>query len=92
MKENDYSISNLILEGSEEVESMNHGTDLTRELRHFWDTEAIGITETVTDLEKGSCFTEIAYDWSISRYKVKLPWKTDCRPLSSGYDMCVSRL
>ena len=60
VKENDYSISNLIFEGSEEVESMNHGTDLTRELRRFWDTEAIGITETVTDLEKGSCFTEIA--------------------------------
>ena len=92
VKENDYSISNLIIEGHEEVESFNHGIDLTGELRHFWDTEAIGITEMVADSGKGSSFTEIVFDWNIGRYKVKLPWKTNCRPLTSGYDMCASRL
>jgi len=56
------------------------------------DTEAIGITETVTHPEKSLPFTEIAYDWNIGRYKVKLPWKADCIPLSNGYVMCMSRL
>ena len=52
VKENDYSILNLIIEGHEEVESFNHGIDLTGELRRFWDTEAIGITEMVADSGK----------------------------------------
>lgn len=73
IKENDYSISNLIIEGHGEVESLNLGIDLTEELRHFWDTETIGITETFTDPEKSLPFTEIAFYWNIGRYKVKLP-------------------
>ena len=85
VKENDYSILNLIIEGHEEVESFNHGIDLTGELRRFWDTEAIGITEMVADSGKGSSFTEIVFDWNIGRYKVKVPWKTNCRPLISRY-------
>jgi len=73
IKEND----NLIIEGHGEVESLNQGIDLTGELQRFWDTEVIGITETVTDPEKSLPFTEIAYDWNIGRYKVKLLWKAD---------------
>ena len=65
VKENDYSILNLIIEGHEEVELFNHGIDLTGDLRRFWDTEAIGITKMVTDSGKGLSFKEIVFDWNI---------------------------
>jgi len=39
-----------------------------------------------------SYFTEMTYDWNMGQYRVRLPWKSDCRPLSNGYDMCASRL
>jgi len=63
IKENNYSISNLIIEGQGVVESLNTSADLTGEL--FWDTEAIGITGPGPDAKKISCFTEITYDWDV---------------------------
>lgn len=81
-----YSISNLVIEGAE---STNDHSDLTAELCRFWETELIGIVERP---QENTSFVDLKYDWTLGRYQVTLPWKTDFRPQSSGYEISMARL
>ena len=36
--------------------------------------------------------SESAFEWDQGRYRVWLPWKSDCRSESNCYQFCLSRL
>ena len=93
LAENNHTVSNLILEGPGETGlPENNDIKLVDNLRQFWDTEAIGISPEFKEIANDSSFIEIRFDWQQQRYQVNLPWKTECRPQSNCYEMCVARL
>lgn len=64
---------------------------LAQDLSKFWDTEAIGVIDCKQQL-LDQFPPEIVLDWANRRYQVTLPWKSDIRPLSDCYFLCVGRL
>ena len=63
---------------------------LVEELKKFWETEAIGITER-ENIERELFPEQVRYDFIARRYTVGLPWKIH-RPECNNYGLCVSRL
>ena len=61
-------------------------------LKHFWETESIGIKEKIADEEssENSFLKDLSYDGT--RYVVGLPWKMDREPIPSEYQLCYNRL
>ena len=79
------------MEGPNVSETFENDSQLVEDLSLFWDTEIVGISPEPKEVERDS-FMEIKFDWLQQRYKVNLPWKAECRPQSTGYDMCLARL
>lgn len=63
-------------------------------LKQFWETEAIGIKESTTDINPSITpeFTKPKISHNGRYYEASLPWKDDCMPTSNNYGLCVSRL
>ena len=63
-------------------------------LKQFWETEAIGIKESTTDINPSITpeFTKPTISHNGRYYEASLPWKDDCMPTSNNYGLCVSRL
>jgi hypothetical protein len=61
---------------------------LTKILRQFWETEAIGITDFAGGTETAPFLTDVNRDGH--RYEVGLPWKEN-RP-GTHYELCYNRL
>ena len=95
--EDGYTVTNLAIEGLRKVELISeqhtdeHDSELDKDLRLFWDTEAIGIMEEAESISSQQCFVDLKFDWTQGRYQVSLPWKTDYRPQNNGYEMCIAR-
>ena len=85
-------VSTLVIDGSDHVNPVE-GSDgqLFQDLSKFWETESIGI------VDQTPCVIEqfpkvILFNWTIGRYEIVLPWKSDVRPLSNCHALCVNRL
>ena len=88
----EYVVSNTIVEGSDvEVVSIRDPGDLVNALHRFWDVEAIGINEASPGEPVDSFPTSITFDWNQQRYCVCLLWKSDIRPQTDAFHMCVGR-
>ena len=61
-------------------------------LHRFWDVEAIGINEASLGEIVGSFSMSITFDWNLVRYCIRLPWKSDIRPQTHAFRLCVGRL
>ena len=93
LAENNHTVSNLILEGLCGTGMPgNNDTQLVDNLRQFWNTETISILPEFEEMAKDPSFIETRFDWQQQRYQVNLPWKTECRPQSNCYDVCVARV
>ena len=83
-------VSNLIISGEAFFKKTNETDEINNMLKTFWDTESIGIV-----VESQLAMT-VKRNEEISingcHYKVGLPWKEDCIPLSNNYGMCKTRL
>ena len=64
-------------------------TQLTEQLRSFWELESLGIHE-----EEKTLYDDFATTVSFQdgHYKVPLPWKEFHEPLADNYLLCVKRL
>jgi hypothetical protein len=91
------SVTNLIIEKPYPfpnpeilVDSGSHDK-LTNIVQRFWETETIGV-----EGKAKSCQTdflcETRFKAEVGRYEIKLPWKQEKPPTSTGYDMSVKRL
>lgn len=62
-------------------------------LQRFWDLEAIGISH--YDQNKRSSLDVEKYcnsiEFSNGKFTAELPWKSNCKPLPTNYDMCFQR-
>jgi hypothetical protein len=87
--------TNLIISRTEDFVTHDTKKDdqLVETLRHFWETESIGIKDG-SDIDSQTLpedfIEEISFDGK--NYEVGLPWKGDRFPRSNGYDMCHKRL
>ena len=83
---------NLIIELPSSVPTVHEDGEekLVEELKKFWETEAIGITER-ENTERELFPEQVRYDFIARRYTVGLPWKIH-RPDCNNYGLCVSRL
>ena len=87
--------ASLILQGSEVADASQNPSDtsLSEELRHFWETEAIGIIDNHEHPETDNQFLpSMNFDVKQGRYEVSLPWKANCKPSSTNYNICLFRL
>ena len=81
------------MQGSDATDPLNSSVSLNEELKRFWETEAIGITDNPYLDEQDSQFlSSMIFDENQGRYKVCLPWKANCKPPSTNYDICLFRL
>ena len=90
-----FTTASLVLQGSEVADPCRNqiGTSLNEELRRFWETEAIGITDNPEHPEPdGQFLHSVKFDVKQGRYEVCLPWRVDCKPSSTNYDICLFRL
>lgn len=87
-----YDVSNLVIEGAESISDGSRDCDLSADLCRFWEAESIGIVEKPQEAFNNTSFVELKYDWTLGRYRVNLPWKTDFRPQNNGYEMSTARL
>ena len=89
----DHVVSNMIIEGVD----VNEGTvcneaDLVEAIQHFWDVEAISINEASPGETVDTFPMNIIFDWNQERHSIGLSCKSDIRPLTDAYPMCVGRL
>ena len=90
-----FTTASLVLQGSEVADASQNPSDtsLSEELRHFWETEAIGIIDNQEHPETDSQFLpSMNFDVKQGRYEVSLPWKANCKPSSTNYNICLFRL
>ena len=64
-------------------------TQLTEQLRSFWELESLGILDEEKTLYDEFTGTVTFHE---GRYKVPLPWKDFHEPLPDNYHLCVKRL
>ena len=86
-------LSNLVIAGEHDFYVNEVDNDqLVDTLKHFWETESIGIKEKIADEEssENSFLKNLSYDGT--RYVVGLPWKLDREPIPSEYQLCCNRL
>ena len=86
-------LSNLVIAGEHDFYVNEVGNDrLVDTLKHFWETESIGIKEKIEDEEssENSFLKDLSDDGT--RYVVGLPWKMDREPIPSEYQLCYNRL
>ena len=85
-------MASLVLQGSGVADPyQNQGdTSLNKELRRFWEIDAIGISENPEP--DSELLRLLRYDASQGRHEVCLPWKVDCKPPSTNYNICLFRL
>ena len=90
-------VSNLVVSGFNAVPHdivPENDEMLNYTLKRFWETEAIGIKESTTDINPSitpEC-TKPKISHNGRYYEASLPWKDDCMPTSNNYGLCVSRL
>lgn len=91
IKEN-FCQANLIIESptSGICNSVDSNQELICELKRFWDTESIGISNNEIDNEE--FLPNVTFLQDDRRYEVNLPWKPGCFPDNSNYQLCVNRL
>ena len=87
----EHTISTLIIDGCIDAELLDHTDQLSQALCRFWDTEAIGVVDQC-NLAHDDFPPELTFDWRGGRYQVGLPWKSNLRPNSTCYSLCVGRL
>ena len=88
-----YVVSNMIIEGTDvDKAALCEPVDLMKALHRFWDVEAIGINETSPGEIVDSFPMSITFDWNQVRHCIRLPWKSDIRPQTDAFHLCVSRL
>ncbi len=86
------ALSNLIIE--REVGSCDDYDDLKHSLRRFWETETIGVRETVDEKQLSVDHEKfpINIERNGERYAVNLPWKPDTEIIASHYNLSKARL
>ena len=87
-----FAVSNLVVEGVDSFSEQHGDQDLRDNLCRFWETESIGIAEKTQTATMSSLFINLKFDWTLGRYQVTLPWKTDLKPRSNGYELSVATL
>lgn len=90
-----FTYASLILQGAEVADTNQNQSDISlkEELRRFWETESIGITDNPEHPESDSQFLpSMSFDVKQERYEVSLPWKAACKPFSTNYNICLFRL
>jgi len=87
-----FAVSNLVIEGAESIGDSGSDCDLSAELCRFWEAESIGTTEMSQEAYTDMSFVDLKYDWTLGRYQVTLPWKTDFRLQNNGYEISMARL
>ena len=83
------------MQGAEVADTNQNQSDinLKEELRRFWETESIGITDNPEHPESdGQFLPSMSFDVKQGRYEVSLPWKAACKPSSTNYNICLFRL
>ena len=73
------------------IEDQDAGSELTRAVQRFWETEAIGIKEK-SNPNESNFVRNIHFLDGEGHYEVGLPWKDRTLPNSTGYTMCLRRL
>ena len=63
---------------------------LSRTLKRFWDSEAIGIHDNPVDELSSIFLSEISFDGT--RYEVRLPWKEEHPDVPDHLHLCIERL
>ena len=63
---------------------------LSRTLKRFWDSEAIGIHDSTTDEPSNIFLSEIKFDGI--RYEVSLPWRDEHPDIPDHLHLCVECL
>ena len=87
----EHIISTLIIDGCIDAELPEHTDQLSQALCQFWDTEAIGVVDQCNSAHDDFP-PELTFDWRGGRYLVGLTWKSNLRPNSTCYSLCVGRL
>lgn len=86
-------LSNLVIAGEHDFYVNKVDNDqLVDTLKHFWETESIGIKEKIANEEssENSFLKDLSYN--DTSYVVGLPWKMDREPIPSEYQLCYNRL
>ena len=69
----------MVIEGLRKVELIckqdtdENDSELDKDLRLFWETEAIGITDKNNGIPLQQHFVDMKFDWTQRRYQVSLP-------------------
>ncbi|XP_065918882.1 uncharacterized protein [Dysidea avara] len=91
-----FTTTSLVLQGSNAIDPLDPShsiVNLNDELRRFWETEAIGIIDNPDRSELDSQFIpSMVFDENQGRYEVCLPWKANCKPSATNYNICLCRL
>lgn len=85
--------SNLVITGelADYPFYTNEHDQLVNTLKHFWETESIGIKpEQVKESTRKSFIKDLSYDGK--RYVVGLPWKEEREAIPSEYQLIRNRL
>ena len=86
----DYVVCNMIIEVTDVDKA--ELVDLVQSLHRFWDVEAIGSNEASPGEIVDSFPMSITFDWNQVSYCIRLPWKSDVRPQTDAFHLCVGRL
>ncbi|XP_067047620.1 uncharacterized protein [Acropora muricata] len=87
------TVSNLVITGelADYPFYTNEHDQLVNTLKHFWETESIGIKpEQVEESTRNSFIKDLSYDGK--RYVVGLPWKEEREAIPSEYQLSRNRL
>ena len=80
--------SHLIIQGSCSLQEEN-SEQLLSALKDFWETEAIGISDTSQTTTNDECFLE-EINFVSGRYEVKLPWKEEGTDIPNHYQLSLN--
>ena len=84
--------SNVIVNGdSDNLVSVWEGDDIVNALKHFWDTESIGIIDDSRDQAEEDPFLE-GLQFNYCRYEVRLPWQNCGLAIPDHFNLCLIRL
>ena len=82
----DLQLSNSMITFSLQTSAATDNRNLERQLRNFWELEALGIVD-----KEQSLYDQFKSNISL-RYEVPLPWRTSLQKISLNYQLCLKRL
>jgi len=76
---------------TDNVLSVCEGDDIVNALKHFWDTESIGVVDDSQSQTEGGSFLE-RLQFNNGCYEVHLPWRDYGLEVPDHFALCLNRL